>query len=163
HFGVREHGMTAALNGMALHGGVVPFGATFLIFSDYMRPSLRLAAMMALPTRYVFTHDSIGLGEDGPTHQPVEQLAALRAIPGMTVLRPADANEVRECWKIALTRKGPAALILTRQKLPVVDRSTHGAAEGAWRGAYILSETVGGAKPQAILVATGSEVSLALE
>ncbi len=161
HWGVREHGMASAVNGMALHGGVVPFGATFLIFSDYMRPAMRLACLMELPTRYVFTHDSIGLGEDGPTHQPVEQLAALRSIPGMTVLRPADANETRECWKAAMRCKGPAALVLTRQKVPTLDRTELAAAEGALRGAYVLAEADGGA-PQVILIATGSEVWLAL-
>ncbi len=161
-FGIREHGMGAAVNGMALHGGVIPFGATFLIFSDYMRPALRLAALMGVKTRYVFTHDSIGLGEDGPTHQPVEQLASLRAIPGFLVLRPADANETRECWKLAIEANGPAALVLTRQNLPTLDRTKVAPAEGARRGGYVLSDAEGGA-PQVILIATGSEVSLALE
>jgi transketolase len=159
-WGVREHAMGAAVNGMALHGGVIPFGATFLIFSDYMRPSLRLAALMGAPARHVFTHDSIGLGEDGPTHQPIEHLASLRAIPGFTVLRPADANEVRECWKAALECPGPAALVLTRQNLPVVDRSKFGPAEGARRGAYVLADAEGALS--VALVATGSEVPLAL-
>jgi transketolase len=161
-FGIREHGMAAAVNGMALHGGVIPFGATFLIFSDYMRPALRLAALMKVKTRYVFTHDSIGLGEDGPTHQPVEQLAVLRAIPGFTVLRPADANETRVCWELAIEADGPAALVLTRQNLPTLDREKLAKAEGARRGAYVLSEAEGGA-PQVLLLASGSEVSLALE
>ncbi|MFW5920904.1 MAG: transketolase-like TK C-terminal-containing protein, partial [Polyangiales bacterium] len=161
-WGVREHGMAAAVNGMALHGGVVPFGATFLIFSDYMRPSLRLAALMNVPTRYVFTHDSIGLGEDGPTHQPIEQLAALRAIPGFTVVRPCDANEVRECWKLVLSRPGPAALVLTRQNVPTLDRSRLAPAEEARRGGYVLADAEGG-DPQVVLVATGSEVHIALE
>jgi transketolase len=161
-FGIREHGMAAAVNGMALHGGVIPFGATFLIFSDYMRPALRLAALMKVKTRYVFTHDSIGLGEDGPTHQPVEQLAVLRAIPGFTVLRPADANETRVCWELAIEQNGPAALVLTRQNLPTLDREKLAKAEGARRGAYVLSEAEGGS-PQVLLLATGSEVSLALE
>lgn len=161
HWGVREHAMAAAINGMALHGGVVPFGATFLIFSDYMRPALRLAALMQLPTRYIFTHDSIGVGEDGPTHQPVEQLAGLRSIPGMTTFRPADANEVRECWVAALRRRGPAALVLTRQKLPTIDRQRYAAAEGAHRGAYVLAEATGGSA-RVVLIATGSEVHLAL-
>jgi len=160
-WGIREHGMGAAMNGMALHGGVIPFGATFLVFSDYMRPSIRLAALMKLHTRYIFTHDSIGLGEDGPTHQPVEHLAALRAIPDLAVFRPADANEVRECWKAAIRWEGPAALALTRQNVPVLDRSTLARAEKAARGAYTLLEA-GGGGPDVILVATGSEVSLAL-
>jgi transketolase len=160
-WGIREHGMGAAMNGMALHGGVIPFGATFLVFSDYMRPSIRLAALMKLHTRYIYTHDSIGLGEDGPTHQPVEQLAALRAIPQLAVFRPADANEVRECWKAALEWDGPAALALTRQNVPVLDRSTVASAEKAARGAYTLREA-GGGGPDVILVATGSEIEIAL-
>jgi transketolase len=160
-WGVREHAMGAAVNGMALHGGVIPFGATFLIFSDYMRPALRLAALMGTPTRYVFTHDSIGLGEDGPTHQPIEHLASLRAIPGFTVLRPADANEVSACWRVALERKGPAALVLTRQNLPVLDRSNLASAEGVRRGAYVLADADG--ELSVILIASGSEVPLALE
>lgn len=159
-WGVREHGMGASINGMALHGGVIPFGATFLVFSDYMRPSIRLAALMKLHTRYVFTHDSIGLGEDGPTHQPVEHLAVLRAIPDLAVLRPADANEVRECWKAALRWDGPAALVLTRQNVPTLDRSVCASAEKTHRGAYTLREA-GGGGPDIILVGTGSEVSLA--
>ncbi len=161
-WGVREHAMGAAVNGMALHGGLIPFGATFLIFSDYMRPALRLAALMKLRTRYIYTHDSIGLGEDGPTHQPVEHLAALRAIPGLAVFRPADANEVRECWKAALVWDGPAALALTRQSVPVLDRSVVASAEKAARGAYTLREA-GGGGPDVVLVATGSEVSIALD
>jgi transketolase len=161
-WGIREHGMGAALNGMALHGGVIPFGATFLVFSDYMRPSIRLAALMKLHTRYIFTHDSIGLGEDGPTHQPVEHLAALRAIPNLAVLRPADANEVRECWKAAIEWQGPAALALTRQSVPTLDRAEYASAEKARRGAYTLREA-GGGGPDVILVATGSEVSLAIQ
>ncbi|KPK16876.1 MAG: transketolase [Myxococcales bacterium SG8_38] len=161
-WGIREHAMGAAINGMALHGGVIAYGATFLVFSDYMRPSLRLAALMKLPTRYIYSHDSIGLGEDGPTHQPVEHLAALRAIPGLAVFRPADANEVRECWKAALQWDGPAALALTRQTVPVLDRSLLARAEKAARGAYILREA-GGGGPDVILIATGSEVAIALE
>ena len=161
-WGIREHGMASALNGMALHGGVIPFGATFLIFSDYMRPAIRLAALMGLHTRYIFTHDSIGLGEDGPTHQPVEHLAALRAIPGLAVLRPADANEVRECWKAAIEWDGPAALALTRQGVPTLDRDELASAEKAKRGSYTLREA-GGGGPDVILVATGSEVSIALQ
>jgi len=162
HWGIREHAMGAALNGMALHGGVRPFGATFLIFSDYMRPAIRLAALMGVPTRYVFTHDSIGLGEDGPTHQPVEQLAALRAIPGLTVIRPADANEVVEAWRVAVPRPGPVALVLTRQGLPVFDRQEVAPASGLVRGAYVLRDPTDGSPPQVALVATGSEVSVAL-
>ncbi len=160
-WGIREHGMGAALNGMALHGGIVPYGATFLVFSDYMRPSIRLAALMKLHTRYIYTHDSIGLGEDGPTHQPVEHLAALRAIPNLAVFRPADANEVRECWKAALEWDGPAALALTRQNVPVLDRKILASAEKVKRGAYTLREA-GGGGPDVILVATGSEVEIAL-
>lgn len=160
-WGIREHAMGAALNGMALHGGVIPYGATFLVFSDYMRPSVRLAALMKLHTRYIYTHDSIGLGEDGPTHQPVEHLAALRAIPNLAVFRPADANEVRECWKAALEWDGPAALALTRQNVAVLDRKILASAEKAKRGAYTLREA-GGGGPDVILVATGSEVEIAL-
>ncbi|MGB5266106.1 MAG: transketolase [Polyangiales bacterium] len=161
-WGIREHAMGAAMNGMALHGGVIPYGATFLVFSDYMRPSLRLAALMKLHTRYIYTHDSIGLGEDGPTHQPVEQLAALRAIPNFALFRPADANEVRECWKAALQWDGPAALALTRQNVPVFDRDALASAEKAKRGAYTLREA-GGGGPDVILVATGSEVAIAVD
>ena len=160
HWGIREHAMASACNGMALHGGVIPYAATFLIFSDYMRPAIRLAALMDVPVRYVFTHDSIGLGEDGPTHQPVEQLAALRAIPNMTVIRPADANETREAWKVALGRKGPVALALTRQNVPTLDRKELAPAEMLRRGAYVLA---GEGEPDVILIATGSEVHVALE
>jgi len=160
-WGIREHGMGSAMNGMALHGGVIPFGATFLVFSDYMRPSIRLAALMKLHTRYIFTHDSIGLGEDGPTHQPVEHLAVLRAIPDLAVFRPADANEVRECWKAAMEWDGPAALALTRQNVPTLDRNEYASAEKSKRGAYTLREA-GGGGPEVVLVATGSEVSLAI-
>ncbi len=161
-WGIREHAMGAAMNGMALHGGVIPYGATFLVFSDYMRPSVRLAALMKLHTRYIYTHDSIGLGEDGPTHQPVEQIAALRAIPNLAVFRPSDANEVRECWKAALEWDGPAALALTRQNVPIFDRETLASAEKAKRGAYTLREA-GGGGPDVILVATGSEVTIAVD
>ena len=162
HFGVREHAMGAILNGLALHGGVIPYGGTFLVFSDYMRPAIRLAAMMELPVIYVFTHDSIGIGEDGPTHQPIEQLAALRAIPGLTVIRPADANETIEAWRVALThRDGPVALALTRQKLPTLDRAQLAPADGLARGAYILAEAENG-RPEVIIIATGSEVHVAL-
>jgi transketolase len=163
HFGVREHAMGAILNGMAAHGGTIPFGATFLIFSDYMRPSIRLAALSELHVIYVFTHDSIGLGEDGPTHQSVEQLASLRAIPRLTVIRPADANETAVAWRVALeTRNRPVALVLTRQNVPTLDRSQLAAAEGLRRGAYVLADAPNG-KPDVILIATGSEVSLILE
>jgi transketolase len=160
HFGVREHGMAAALNGMAAHGGMIPFGSTFLIFSDYMRPAIRLAALMDLGVIYVFTHDSIGLGEDGPTHQPIEQLAALRAIPRLVVIRPADANETAVAWRIAIaSRDRPVALALTRQNVPVLDRNQFAAAEGLRRGAYVLVDAPGG-KPDLVLIGTGSEVSL---
>jgi transketolase len=162
HFGVREHAMGAILSGMVLHGGVRAYGGTFLVFSDYMRPAIRLAALMGLPVTYVFTHDSIGLGEDGPTHQPIEHLAALRSIPRLTVVRPADANEAVVAWKVALQQqKGPVALILTRQKLPVLDRAVHAAADGLERGAYVLADAAG--KVDLILIATGSEVALALK
>ncbi len=163
HFGIREHGMGAVMNGMSLHGGIIPYGATFLIFSDYMRPAIRLAALMNQRVIYVFTHDSIGLGEDGPTHQPIEQLSALRAIPNLLVIRPADASETAEAWRTALSTTGsPVALVLTRQKLPLIDRSTHRAASGLARGAYVLAESDGGA-PQVTLLSSGSEISLALE
>ncbi|MDD4239473.1 MAG: transketolase [Desulfotomaculaceae bacterium] len=161
HFGVREHGMGSILNGMALHGGLIPYGATFLVFSDYMRPPIRLSAMMGLKVIYVFTHDSIGVGEDGPTHQPVEHLASLRVIPGLTVIRPADANETNEAWRAALTVKGPVALILSRQNLPVLDRQKFAAADGLSRGAYTLNQA-GISTPDAIILASGSEVHLAL-
>ncbi len=163
HFGIREHAMTAILTGMAHHGGVIPFGATFLTFSDYMRPSIRLAALSAAHVIYVWTHDSIALGEDGPTHQPVEQLASLRAMPNLLVLRPADANETVEAWRIAMRHTtGPVGLVLTRQKIPVLDRTTLAPAAGTAHGAYVLADT-GGGLPELILIATGSEVSLALE
>jgi transketolase len=162
HFGVREHAMGAALNGMALTGMVIPYGGTFLIFSDYMRPAIRLAALMRQHLIYVFTHDSIGLGEDGPTHQPVEQLSSLRAIPDFTEIRPADANEAREAWKVALTHKnGPVALILSRQKLPVIDRKRYAKETGLRKGGYVLADSKG--KPEIILLASGSEVHLALQ
>jgi len=162
-FGVREHVMAGILNGMALHGGVLPYAGTFLVFSDYMRPSIRLAAMMRRHVIYVFTHDSIGLGEDGPTHQPVEMLATLRAVPGLVVLRPADANEVSWAWRIAVERRdGPVALVLTRQNLPILDRSQLGAADGVARGGYVLLDPPKG-KPAAIILGTGSEVHVALD
>ena len=161
HFGVRENAMFGMLNGLALHGGVRPYGSTFLIFSDYARPALRLSALMRLPTLAVFTHDSIAVGEDGPTHEPVEQLAGLRAIPGFTVLRPADANEVTAAWRVALAQDGPVAFVLTRQKLPVLDATRLPIADGVGKGAYVLEEAAP-APPQVVLVATGSEVHLAL-
>lgn len=161
-FGVREHVMGSLMNGLALHGGVIPYGGTFLVFSDYMRPAIRLAALMGLKVVYVFTHDSIGLGEDGPTHQPIEQLATLRAIPNLTVIRPADANETAEAWRFALSRAcGPVALALTRQSVPTLDRNVFPSAAGVLRGAYILKEAHEGA-PEAILIGTGSEVHIAL-
>lgn len=161
-FGVREHGMGAILNGIALHGGFIPYGGTFLVFSDYMRPAIRLAALMKQRVIYVFTHDSIGVGEDGPTHQPIEHLAALRTIPNVMVIRPAEATETAAAWKIALERKGgPTALALTRQNLPIIDRSKYPAADLVVKGAYILADSEG--KPELILLASGSEVSLALE
>jgi transketolase len=163
HFGVREHGMGSIMNGMALHGGLIPYGGTFLIFSDYMRPAIRLAAMMGLKVIYVFTHDSIGLGEDGPTHQPIEQLASLRAIPNMTLIRPCDANETAEAWRFAVKHKeGPVALALSRQGVPTLDRNTLSPAEGLQRGAYVLKDA-GNDKPDIILMASGTEVILAVE
>ena len=163
HFGIREHAMTAILTGMAHHGGVLPFGATFLTFSDYMRPSIRLAALSSARVIYVWTHDSIALGEDGPTHQPVEHLASLRAMPNLVILRPADANETVEAWRVALRhRAGPVGLVLTRQKLPVLDRTSLAPAADTARGAYVLIDASPGAPPELILIATGSEVSLAL-
>ncbi|HEX8890645.1 MAG TPA: transketolase [Pyrinomonadaceae bacterium] len=173
HFGVREHAMGAALTGISLNGGLIPFGGTFMCFSDYMKPAIRLAALSEVQVIYVFTHDSIGLGEDGPTHQPIEQLAGLRAIPHLYVIRPADPHETREAWRTAILRRhGPTALALTRQKLPLIDRTKFALAEGARRGGYILAEAesangdageAGRATPALILIATGSEVSLALE
>lgn len=163
HFGVREHAMGSILSGLALHRGLIPYGGTFLVFSDYMRPAVRLAAMMGQRVIYVFTHDSIGLGEDGPTHQPIEQLSALRAIPNLTVVRPADANEVGVAWQLALERTtGPTALALTRQAVPTLDRDRFASAEGLRKGAYMLAD-LGEGKPQLILMASGSEVSLIIE
>ena len=160
HFGVREHGMGATVNGMAVHGGIIPYGGTFLVFSDYMRPAIRLSALSGYPSIWVFTHDSIGLGEDGPTHQPIEHLAALRSIPKLTVIRPADANETAVAWKYAIQhRRGPTALILTRQNTPVYDRSIYAPADGLQRGAYIMAD-LGDSAPELILMASGSEVSL---
>lgn len=163
HFGVREHGMGAVVNGMAYHGGLRPFGATFLVFVDYMRPPLRIAALSHLPSIWVFTHDSIGVGEDGPTHQPIEHLASLRAIPNLTVIRPGDANETVYAWRSALARaKGPTALVLTRQNLPTLDRAVYASAENTEKGAYVLAD-LGNGEPQIILMASGSEVGLVVE
>ncbi len=159
HFGVREHGMGAVVNGMALHGGVIPYAATFFVFSDFMRPALRLSALMGLKALFIFTHDSLAVGEDGPTHQPVEQLMSLRLMPGFTVMRPAEANETAQCWALALERNSPTALVLTRQNLPILDLERYPVAQGVAKGAYVLSEA--GGQPQLILLATGSEVSLA--
>jgi transketolase len=163
HFGVREHGMGAIINGMSVYGGVIPYGGTFLVFSDYMRPAVRLSALSHYPSIWVYTHDSIGLGEDGPTHQPVEHLAALRAIPNLVVIRPADGNEVTEAWKVAISRRhGPTALIFTRQAVPVLDRTVYAPVEGLQRGAYVLAD-MGDSTPELILMASGSEVSLITE
>ena len=172
HFGVREHTMGAIVNGLAAHGGFVPFGSTFFIFSDYMRPAIRLAALMGLHVLLVFTHDSIAVGEDGPTHQPVEQLASLRAMPGLTLIRPADANETAVAWQVAVeARDRPVLLVLTRQDLPTLDRSRYASAEGLRRGAYVVWESpvtntaTAGAlsgKPELILLASGSELTLIL-
>ncbi|MDX1638142.1 MAG: transketolase [Balneolaceae bacterium] len=162
HYGVREHAMGAAMNGIALHGGVIPYGGTFLIFSDYCRPAIRIAALSEIPSIFVMTHDSIGLGEDGPTHQPVEHLSSLRAMPNLLVLRPADANEVSWAWKAALQYdEGPSMLVLTRQNLPTFDRSTFAPAENTLKGGYILSDTEG--TPDVILMGSGSEVQYAVE
>ena len=164
HFGVREHAMGSTLTGMSLNGGLIPYGGTFMTFSDYMRPAIRLAALSEVQVVYVFTHDSVGLGEDGPTHQPVEHLAALRSIPHLFVIRPADSHEVREAWRTAILRRNaPTALALTRQKVALIDRTKFSSAEGARKGAYVLAEAENAAAPQLILIATGSEVSLALE
>jgi transketolase len=163
HFGIREHGMGSIMNGMSLTGGMIPYGATFLIFSDYMRPPVRLACIMERHVIYVYTHDSVGLGEDGPTHQPVEQLSALRAIPGITLIRPADASETAEAWRAALKhKKGPVALVLTRQKLSFIDRTKYASASGLARGAYVLADAPGGT-PEVVLMSSGSEVALVLD
>lgn len=161
HFGVREHAMGAMVNGMALHGGVYPYGGTFLVFADYMRPALRLAALMQTHSIFIFTHDSLGVGEDGPTHQPVEHVASLRAIPGLKVMRPGDYGETAACWRLTMSQPGPTALILTRQKLPIMDSAAYPVADGPSKGAYVLSDCEG--QPQLLLMATGSEVSLAME
>src|SRR6266699_4774178 len=171
HFGIREHGMAAILNGIVLHGGTRPYGGTFLQFSDYMRPAVRLAALMEQPVTYVWTHDSIGLGEDGPTHQPIEHLWSLRNIPGLDIVRPADANETVVAWRTVLEHTDrPAGLSLSRQNLPVLDRSAtpdqvragdgFASAEGTARGGYVLAEAPGGGEPAVILIATGSEVQI---
>ncbi|MBE0429494.1 MAG: transketolase [Thermoleophilia bacterium] len=160
-YGVREHAMGGITNGLALHGGLLPFAATFFIFSDYMRPAMRLAALMNLRVIYVFTHDSVGLGQDGPTHEPVEHLASFRAMPNMTLIRPADANETAEAWRLAMTREGPVALILSRQDLPVLDRERYAPASGLRRGGYILSDS-SPELPELVIIATGSEVHPAL-
>jgi transketolase len=163
HFGVREHAMGAILNGLALSGMLIPYGGTFLIFSDYMRPAIRLAALMGLPVKYVFTHDSVFVGEDGPTHQPISQLLSLRALPGLTLIRPADANETAAAWKVALERQdGPTALALSRQSLPVIEQAPERAIEGVSRGAYVVADPTEG-DPHLVLIASGSEVSLALD
>jgi len=161
HFGVREHAMGGIINGMAVHGGLIPYGGTFLVFSDYMRPAIRLSALSEYPSIWVFTHDSIGLGEDGPTHQPVEHAAALRVIPNLVTIRPADANETAQAWRFAIKHKGPVALLLTRQKLSTIDRETYSEAEGLLKGAYILAD-MGQNYPEIILMASGSEVNLIL-
>jgi transketolase len=163
HFGVREHAMGAILNGLALSGMLIPYGGTFLIFSDYMRPAIRLASLMGLPVKYVFTHDSVFVGEDGPTHQPISQLLSLRAIPGLTVIRPADANETAGAWKVAIERQnGPTALALSRQSLPIIQQAPSLAVEGVARGAYVVADPAQG-EPQLLLIASGSEVTLALD
>jgi transketolase len=168
HFGVREHAMASTMNGMALYGSVIPFGGTFQTFSDYMRPAIRLAALSQIRTIFVFTHDSIGLGEDGPTHQSVEHLAALRAIPGLALIRPCDAHEVREAWRAALKREdAPTAFALSRQKVALIDRKKFGDARGLHRGAYVLADAENRSgktvTPKLILIATGSEVGLAID
>jgi transketolase len=163
HYGIREHGMAGVMTGMAAHGGVVPVGGTFFVFSDYMRGAVRVAALSEAHVIYSWTHDSIGLGEDGPTHQPIEQLAAVRAMPNLRVIRPADANETAQAWRIAVDAAGPTALILTRQKIPVLSETVGAAAEGVPRGAYVLRPETDGGPPDIILIGTGSEVHLCLE
>ena len=161
HFGVREHAMGGIVNGMSVHGGLIPYGATFLVFLDYMRGSIRLSALSEYPSIWVFTHDSIGVGEDGPTHQPVEHLASLRIIPGLITLRPADANETAQAWRFAIEHKEPVALVLSRQKLPTIDREIFAPAEELFKGAYVLAD-LGEGDPELILLASGSEVNLIL-
>jgi transketolase len=163
HFGIREHAMCAILNGIALHGGFIPYGSSFFVFTDYCRPSIRLSALMEVHVIYVFTHDSIGVGEDGPTHQPIEHVGSLRAIPNLTVIRPGDANEAVEAWRVAMThRHGPVMLVLSRQKMPTLDRTVVAPAAGVARGGYVLTETAG-KTPELILIGTGSELHLAVE
>src|SRR5207237_5045610 len=162
HFGVREHGMVSALNGMAAHGGVHPYGGSFLVFSDYARPSIRLAALSKFGSMFVFTHDSVGLGEDGPTHQPIEHLMALRAIPELTLIRPADGNETAMAWKVAIENEQPTLLALSRQALPQLAGTANGAARGLLRGAYVLVDADGG-RPDVFIIATGSEVSISVD
>src|SRR5207302_3249622 len=162
HFGVREHGMVSALNGMAAHGGVYPYGGSFLVFSDYARPSIRLAALSKFGSIFVFTHDSVGLGEDGPTHQPIEHLMALRAIPELTLIRPADGNETAMAWKVAIENEQPTLLALSRQALPQLAGTADGAARGLLRGAYVLVDADGG-RPDIIIIATGSDVSISID
>jgi len=159
-FGVREFGMCAAVNGIAAHGGLIPFGSTFFTFSDYCKPAIRLAALMKIRSLFVFTHDSIGLGEDGPTHQPVEQLMMLRAVPDLTDFRPADANETAACWRLALERTGPSFFALSRQDLPIIDPATHDAYANVSKGAYVLHDAP---NPQVILIGTGSELWTAID
>ncbi|HVX39242.1 MAG TPA: transketolase, partial [Gemmatimonadaceae bacterium] len=164
HFGIREHGMASIMNGMALHGGILPYGGTFLIFSDYMRPSVRLSCIMKQHVIYIYTHDSIGLGEDGPTHQPIEQLSALRAIPDITLIRPADATETAVAWRVAVEHEsGPVLLVLTRQKLGFIDREVYAPADGLEKGAYVLADPPQGKTPQVVLMSAGSEVALVLQ
>jgi len=163
HFGIREHGMGAAVNGLAL-SNLRPFGSTFLIFSDYMKPPIRLSAIMEVPAIFVFTHDSIGVGEDGPTHQPIEQLASLRGVPGLTVLRPGDANEAAEVWRVAMSHpRRPSCIVVSRQALPTLDRTRYASAKGVQKGAYVLADAPDGQKPEVILLATGSELSLCVD
>ena len=162
HFGIREHGMASIMNGMAIYGGIIPYGGTFLIFSDYLRPAIRLASLSKVRPVYVFTHDSIGLGEDGPTHQPIEHISSLRAIPGLLVIRPADANETAQAWKIAIEhKKGPVAILLTRQGLPILDQSKYPSAENLAKGAYVIKDCEG--TPELLLIASGSEVSISIK
>jgi transketolase len=163
HYGIREHGMGGVMTGMAAHGGVVPVGGTFFVFSDYMRGAVRLAAISDAHVIYSWTHDSVGLGEDGPTHQPIEQLAAMRAMPNLRVIRPADANETAQAWRIAVDSSGPTALILTRQKIPVLSQTLEGAVAGVERGAYVLQRETGDGPADLILIGTGSEVHVCLD
>jgi transketolase len=162
HYGIREHGMAAVMTGMAAHGGVLPVGGTFFVFSDYMRGAVRVAALSNVHVIYSWTHDSIGLGQDGPTHQPIEQLAAVRAMPNLRVIRPADANETVQAWRIAVERDGPTALILSRQSIPVLEETVERAAEGVPRGAYVLRDPQA-REPELVLIGTGSEVHLCLQ